>query len=100
MVALRALGVFRGITEALASCGVRIESPVTLKLLAWIRYVLCDSGYEVEYIPASLAAIGAPKLSWVRCVDDLLAFPDAADAAITPDGRFALVTSSGSNRLA
>ncbi|MBN1846277.1 MAG: beta-propeller fold lactonase family protein [Sedimentisphaerales bacterium] len=27
-------------------------------------------------------------------------FPDAADVAFTPDGRFALVTSSGSNRVA
>ena len=29
-----------------------------------------------------------------------LCFPDAADVAITPDGRLALVTSSGSNRVA
>jgi YVTN family beta-propeller protein len=29
-----------------------------------------------------------------------IAFPDAADVATTPDGRYALVTSSGSNRVA
>jgi YVTN family beta-propeller protein len=29
-----------------------------------------------------------------------LYFPDPADAAVTPDGRYALVTSSGSNRVA
>jgi hypothetical protein len=29
-----------------------------------------------------------------------MCFPDPADVAITPDGRFALVTSSGSNRIA
>ena len=29
-----------------------------------------------------------------------LCFPDAADVAITPDGRYGLVTSSGSDRVA
>ena len=48
--ALRALGSF---TEALASRGVRIESPVTLNLLPTIRYVLRHSCNEIEHVPAS-----------------------------------------------
>jgi hypothetical protein len=73
IVLLRALRVFRGIAAALASCGIRIETPVAQVLLAWIRYVLCNSGNEVEHVPASLAAVGASGLSRVSCVDDLLA---------------------------
>ena len=99
-MALRALGVFRGITESLASCGVRSKSPIALKLLAWIRYVLGDSGNEVEHVPASFATKRAPKFSRQYCCIDRLTTVVQSDFCITQRFTFLKMAEFSENRSA